>query len=154
MTVIAWDGRYLVTDGRTTCGDQIMSENATKLHRVHHPDHGSMMAACAGTVVAVAPWLEGIAQDGFKSDTAKDHDAAGLFVDRAGRCWEAHSDRLWLRCRDHASQGSGALLANTVLRDGGTALDAVRFAIRHSSTCGGTIRVYDWSSNVIVALRP
>jgi len=153
VTCIAWDGRWLAADGLSTCGDQIINDDAVKLFRVHHPDHGPMMAGLAGMVPVFAHWLKELGKEGFPAEAADMDDACGLFVDRRGGCWTVYANGLWTRLTGSYAQGSGGLLALTVLRDGGSAVDAVRFASRHSTSCGGTIRVYDWKANGVMKLR-
>jgi hypothetical protein len=153
MTCIAWDGRLLVADGQITFGDQIADLDAAKLHRLSHPTHGPMIAGLSGSCALWAKWLNEIEGSGFSASVAEIDTAEGLFVDREGRCWEVQTAGTWERVKRYAATGSGATFAYTVLRDGGSAVDAVRCASRHSTTCGGTIRIYDPASNVVVALR-
>lgn len=154
MTCVAWDGRLLAVDGQTTFADQIADLDTNKLHRVNHPTRGLMVAGLSGSCPYFAKWLWEIEQGGFSASVAEIEHGQGLFVDRGGLCWEVQAAGTWERVQRYAATGSGAMLAYTVLRDGGSAVDAVRFAIRHSTTCGGTIRVYDPASNVIAVIKP
>lgn len=153
MTCVAWDGRLLAVDSLSTCGDQILHDDANKLHRLTHPEHGIMIAGIAGATSIMAHWLQCIEKEGFGAEAGDMDDAQGLFVSRDGRCWTNHPNGTPIFNHSYATTGSGGLLANTVLRDGGDAIQAVRFAIRHSTTCGGPIRVYCPSSGVIARIK-
>lgn len=155
MTVIAWDGRLLVADSRISAGDQIITDDGEKLHHLTHPVRGPMIAGLSGSTRYWAKWLNVIEGQSFGEPVGAGETyqhGQGLFVDRSGTCWEAQTDGTWEEVATYSTQGSGGLLANTVLRDGGDAVEAVRFACRHSMSCGGTIRVYCPASNVIVRL--
>jgi 20S proteasome alpha/beta subunit len=155
MTCLAWDGRYLVADGRSTLGDLIADDDVRKLRHINHPDHGPMVAGLCGQNRYFEKWLEAIEVGGFSAylGSTESDVVGGFFVDRGGRCWEVDGDGTWIQVTSFSASGSGAVLAYPILRDGGSALDAVRFACRHSTSCGGTIRVYCPRSHVIVALK-
>lgn len=152
MTVCAWDGRILAVDTFTFLGDHVADSNANKLHRVDHRDIGPCVAAVAGTTIHTKPWMDHIGRSGFDGFNA-DLDLSAIFVSRHGEAYECIPDGGFNAVTGYTAIGIGQLLATAALRDGADAIEAVRYAIRHHVYCGGTIRAYDWQSNVIVRIK-
>lgn len=153
MTCIAWDGRLLVADGQSSYGNQIIHLDQRKLLRTSTPDLGPMVAGLSGATNFFQKWLDAIARDGFTAPVGNWDDAMGLFVDRRGQCFEAYANGTYSKPTSYAATGSGGSLAYAVMRDGGSAIDAVRYASKHLMSCGGDIRAYCPVSNVMVRLR-
>ena len=152
MTVCAWDGRILATDGGTFLGDQIAATDTVKLHPVVLPAEGACIAACSGRMDRMRPWLDQIGDDGFGRYSSEE-ECDAIIVSRTGMVYLAYPTGGFYKPKGPEAIGAGALLATAALRDGADAIEAVRYAIRHHVYCAGTIRAYDWQSNVIVRIK-
>lgn len=151
MTVIAWDGKKLVADGRSTRGMDLCSNNENKFHAFDHPNLGSCIGAFAGAVMTIGPWIEHIEQFGFakfelpmeEGPMGSPYEATGIVITEDGEVLEIDPSGLWATVTVPTAWGSGAHIAQHFLNTGYSALYAVEEACKSNLGCGGTIRSYD-----------
>ena len=92
MTVIAFDGKLLVADGRmTTVDNSLISENCKKLHDVRIPKIGHAVVGLSGRVLGVGPYLDHLAEHGLTKCEDSNVDSGGILVTRKGECIEFDS---------------------------------------------------------------
>lgn len=135
MTVIAWDGKTLAADKRSTdCGQP---RTTTKIVRA--PD-GALVAACGDTGMARALrawWVSG-------HDTSQYPDAdskADLFIvtkDGEQRLYQGSGHPILLEDKTFA-MGTGRDYANAAMHYGRTAIEAVELACLWDSGCGNGV---------------
>jgi ATP-dependent protease HslVU (ClpYQ) peptidase subunit len=149
LTVIAFDGKTLVADGRCTGnGATLINDDYNKVFEITIPSHGKCLVALCGALDMQGPLLEHLKANGFKpieNMLADEEDMfmRGLVLTKKGVCYEISSNGGWYIAQGPTAMGSGGMIAQHYLTKGCDALTAVVEACKTELTCGGTIRVYD-----------
>lgn len=140
MTVIAWDGKTLAADKRSTAGNQ--HNTVTKLFRID----ADRIAAVAGGFahsLMVLDWVRR-GEDHQHYPKPLDSDEAGrlLVVHRSGVIEVFEAGPIALRFEDPTfTMGSGAQIASTAMHLGHDAASACRIACDVCIYCGNGIDV-------------
>jgi 20S proteasome alpha/beta subunit len=151
MTVIAYDGKYLVADGRSTRGTTLVSNEVQKLHQLEMPTFGKCIVGVCGALPVLGPWLTHLAEksftEPFEGFVGKDEDGPlemmGLVLTEDKQAFEIFSDGGWFPINTPTAVGSGSYTAQHFLTTGHDAVQAVKEACKTELTCGGDITVYD-----------
>jgi len=157
MTVIAWDLKNLVVDGRSTIGPDIVSDRETKLRKLVHPELGPLVAAFCGAMIVIEPWMDHIEENGFTAFEIPDGDVPGeymtkgIFIKEDGTALEVETNGMYATVDVPSAYGSGQTIAQHYLKSGVDALEAVRQTIKSNMTCGGRLLSYDVETKEIVA---
>jgi hypothetical protein len=150
LTVLAYDGRYLVADGRATRGTRLVGDNVKKLEIVNVKGLGKCAVGVCGVLLMKGPFLEHLKEKGLKEqmeshiggDAEGPYELQGLVLSKKG-CFEFSSDGGWFEVDTPTALGSGGAIASHFLTTGSDALTAVRETIKTDVSCGGTITIYD-----------
>ncbi len=147
MTTIAYDGKFIVTDGRTTQESVIIRDDANKFHVSHRT--GNLFALCG--VIPNAQKFADVYEDGIQLDL--DLEVSGFMI-----CKETNKiytvdtslekngkyEFYQYEVTDiKTAMGSGKAHAITAMDCGLNAKDAVIKAMLRDSGTGGKIKVYD-----------
>jgi hypothetical protein len=165
MTVIAWDGKILVTDGRCTTTDgRLVSDQHRKMHRVNIKDFGGeCMIGLAGAADSIGPFLKHVQANGlvpmshFKCDSTAEEAQfflRGIAVNKKGQCFEFSSEGGWFEVTGPTSIGTGETVAQHYLLKGCDAVEAVIETCTTELTCGGTLLSYEWKTGKLTEIRP
>ena len=136
MTIIVWDGKTLAAD--RMADDNGQRRTMTKIKR-----HKDVLLAGTGTAAAcgaVMNWfMNGARIDDFPVLPAEQ--SCDLWViNKSGAIGKFESCAYPVRFEDAMfACGDGAPYAYGVFEMGGTAVDAVKAAIKHCTSCGGSI---------------
>lgn len=128
MTTIAWDGKTLAVDSRTTGSNIIRSERTQKLWKI-----ADFWIACSGDyqdVLLAVEWFRNGMPD---TDKPKLNDPGGLVViKKRGRKAFRYEGNLvgWDVAASFAAAGSGFEIALGAMAMGATAEEAVKVAAR------------------------
>lgn len=153
MTTIAYDGRYLVADGRSTIGGQITGKNTQKVFPIDlNLGESKVRGVFAGagafeTVVQVKQHLE--RADLFEPEFIPEIAAGefgGLLILETGEVYELESKLVPLPVEFPVSIGSGSQFASAAMVAGKTAIGAVEIAKELDCFSGGKSRVFDTST--------
>ncbi|MBL4795908.1 MAG: hypothetical protein JKY50_00685 [Oleispira sp.] len=140
MTTIAWDGRYLAADSRTTAHDTIMSDESVKIIIT-----GDYVIAISGSTDADDILIEAIKNG--QGSSKKNSGAIFLTNNKAYKCSFGEDGELWICPSNYKNSiGTGRDHALTAMDLGCTAMDAIKFAIKRDTGSGGLIRYYDTKS--------
>jgi ATP-dependent protease HslVU (ClpYQ) peptidase subunit len=126
MTTIAWDGKVLASDSRTTWGTTPVDGSTRKIFVAHHPK-GKLLVGCSGVeeeANAVWQWMTG------RTDVEPTvTDLRIMAVDEAGRVFVGSKPGRW-SCvgRRKWAIGSGCDYALGAMAAGASARQAVRIA--------------------------
>lgn len=151
MTVIAFDFKYLVADGRMCRGTSLVSDTVTKLHKQSVSGLGDCIIGLCGCMDLKGPYLEHLNAEGLTPmDTflGKDEDGPiamrGFVYDISGKeCYEISSEGGYFLLDSPQAIGSGCFTAQHYLTTGHNAIVAVVEACKTEMTCGGDILIYD-----------
>jgi hypothetical protein len=137
MTVIAWDGKTLAADKRSTFGGTPLT--TTKIVRVFDKLVGA--AGESGKCRAAVQWL----RNGGKPEDYKGFDGAQLLViDAAGVPWMYDESPQPIRLDDKCvAIGGGMSEAMVAMACGKNAREAVELACRFNTGCGNGIDVLE-----------
>jgi hypothetical protein len=143
MTVIAWDGKTLASDSRTTAGTSLISDTRQKLYSVDIDYFGDVIVAIglSGLTIDTDRYLTYINSDKFLIDPIE-HDLSGIAVGQK-YVYSISSDTGYLiRCdrSTKLAQGSGQEFARAALYLGKSSKVAVSVAIALDTACGGNIQ--------------
>lgn len=160
MTVVAYDGRYLVADGRATRGTTLVSETTQKLEVMTIKGLGKAAVAICGVLNVKGPYLLHLKENGLfepfemhvGGDSEGPYELMGMILTTKGKCYEFSSDGGWFPVTGTNSIGSGMTVANHFLMTGFSALDAVKQAIATDVSCGGDISVFDSKTGKVSVL--
>jgi ATP-dependent protease HslVU (ClpYQ) peptidase subunit len=151
LTVIAYDGKYLVADGRATIGTSLVTDNEAKIHPFTVKNMGKCVVALCGSLDVKGPLLAHLQTHGL--GVALEHDIGksvdidmgmrGLLVTSKGHAFEFTSDGGYFQITNYAAIGSGAQIANHFLTTGHDAVTAVIEACKTELTCGGNLAIYN-----------
>jgi hypothetical protein len=157
MTIIAWDGKSLVADGRCTRLDgSLVSDKYTKLFRVRIKELGDCVIGLCGAPDTFGPFLLHLEKNGlvpldhFNFNSPEEQagfHATGLAVNRKGKCFEISVDGGWYEVTGCAATGSGEKIALHFLNKGCDAVESVIETCETELSCGGTLLSYDWKSD-------
>lgn len=136
MTTMAWDGRYVAIDSRTTIGDLIASDSATKIFR----GEGFIATGCgeAAHIHALVRWHQGEIDWPAESDWQ-----FAFWVFRRNDYREYVSSPHWTPLLDREASGSGREVAMTAMHLGHGARAAVEAAARLDVFTGGEVHVFE-----------
>lgn len=138
MTTIAWDGRMLAGDRRSTWGGT-PTQIDTKLVRARHPSGRVLLVGCAGITEechAVREWLLG------QRDQPEVTDVRIMGVDDTGFVWVGSKPGFWAPVgRRPWAIGSGADYALGAMAAGKSARQAVLIASRLDTYTGDGVTV-------------
>jgi hypothetical protein len=160
MTVIAFDGRYLVADGRMTADGTLISDQYDKLFETHVLGHGKCIVGLAGSCNLIGPALDILREEGLTkipvSDWSSDREAClkALIITSKGVCIEFTDEGGWFVAPQHTSIGSGWIVAQHYLLKGETAITAVKETCKTEVGCGGRITVYDLKTKSFMVIDP
>lgn len=151
MTVIAWDGRNLVGDGRATRGSVICSETIQKVEVVDVKNFGKCAVGICGALHLKGPLFQHLAVNGFGGDIelniGMDEEGPiemqGILVTPKGVAYEFSSLGGWYELNGPTAIGSGGSIASHYLLTGHDALTAVQKTCLTDITCGGNIVQYN-----------
>ncbi len=155
MTVIAWDNKLLVADGRSTRGGStLVSDDLVKLKELTIPELGKCVVGLCGALDTQGPFIEHLKENGlepFDSPLVNDGEHVfsmrGLVVTRKGKCLEVTTEGGWHEVTSPVAIGSGCEIAQHYLTTGHDAVKAVVEACKTELSCGGKITVYDFKSH-------
>lgn len=154
MTTIAFDGRYMVSDGRSTSGNMITGQSVQKVFHIDGIAKGKearMILAGAGTfekIYVIKGWLESGA-DPFS--TAPEHtvpllesmDFEGmLFIQDLG-LFDLETGLIPMPAEGFGFGGSGGCFAYTAMKMGKSAEEAVKVAMEIDIGSGGNLTIFD-----------
>lgn len=156
MTVIAYDGEYLVADGRATRGTSLVSDDIKKLHKVNVKDMGTSIVALCGALDVLGPYLAHLETVGLTTpmehflgkDEDGDLEMRGLLVNSDKECYEFSTSGGYFPINSPIAIGSGSWIAQHFLFTGHNAIKAVQEACKTELTCGGKIAIYDIKSQL------
>lgn len=135
MTVIAFDGKYLVGDRRRTVDGSPMS--ARKVFKVRANDGRKFLVGCAGCswdAVAFVRWVSG------RGDKPSPTAFCAISIDEKNRIWYVAEKLIYHRITlPYFAIGSGSDYAIGAMACGKTAAEAVRIAIKLDVHCGNGI---------------
>lgn len=155
MTIIAFDTKTLIADGRCTRNDgSLVSDNHRKLHKLKIKQFGGeCVVGLTGCIDAIGPFLIHLEQNGlvpmehFKFNNPAEEEAyhiRGIAVNRKGQCYEFTSDGGWVEINGPTTVGCGERIAQHYLLKGCSALEAVVETCKTELACGGCLLEYDW----------
>lgn len=161
MTVIAFDGEFLVADGRATTdgGTTLVYDSFRKLHNLTIPKLGKCVVAFCGALDMLGPYLESLKANGL---APLDEDLGGgdemymrsLIVTNKGVCYEHSTDGGWHIVQGPVATGSGRTIAQHYLTCGFSALEAVKQTVKTELSCGGQIMICDVKKGLIEVYSP
>lgn len=135
MTVIAWDGVCLASDGMGEFGGTKV--RVRKVHKVTTKKHGVALVGCAGQAGASRKFLEWIEGGSDRPAIDKEIGFSALVIDTARRIWKYEFDLIPIRYyMPFCAIGSGRGEALGAMAMGADARKAVRVAIRFDASCG------------------
>lgn len=137
MTTIAFDGKTIATDGRSTVCDTVSYDNINKFYH-----NGSLTFALCGNIIDIRRFAKEF-DPGKKTDI---QNGIGGFLVRDGKVFVVYvRERLF--CEWEAihswADGSGRDWAVAAMDHGKDAVGAVRYACTRDSGSGGVIRAMD-----------
>jgi ATP-dependent protease HslVU (ClpYQ) peptidase subunit len=138
VTTVATDGVTLAADGRTTAGNEIVSDTMNKLHRL--PD-GSVVAeagACTTALLAIEELSYSIQEERHPKNLKGDFTLLRLYAD--GRCEVYWNELVGIVVPTPYAIGSGGEFARGAMAMGASATEAVRVATKLDSKSGGRAR--------------
>lgn len=138
MTTICTDGIAIAAEGRQTAGNQIVSEKASKLHRM--PD-GSVIGeagTCTSSLLALQELADSIVED--RQPKLARGDYTLLQLHENGRVTVYWGELVGLDIPTPAAIGSGADFALGAMHAGSCAREAVRIAKKLDRSSGGRIQ--------------
>lgn len=161
MTVIAYDGTYLVADGRATRGTSLVCDNIKKLHKVEVKDMGTSIVALCGALDVLGPYIAHLEEFGLTTPMeqflGKDEDGPiemrGIIVNSDNKCFEFSTSGGYFPIDSPIAIGSGSWIAQHYLTTGYDAIRAVKEACKTELTCGGDIMVYEIKTNNFTTWR-
>jgi 20S proteasome alpha/beta subunit len=139
LTTIAWDGKSLAVDSRTTCGGNVMTDNTVKLHK----NVGRFLAvAFSGDHAPMSDFLEWI-KGGEKGDAPKgDVNIVAIGKNKkAYALWREQSSK-FINIDAPYTDGTGHQIAQGAMDAGATAVEAVKISIKRDVYTGGKVRSY------------
>ncbi|MBT2300371.1 hypothetical protein J7E70_07825 [Variovorax paradoxus] len=140
MTVIAWDGRLLAADKRTSFGG--LHATTQKLHRV-----GERFVGCAGNTAQIQEmlvWLEKGDPEKFPATQRSTADCVSMLVIDNGRILQYENTPYPMVIENGFwAIGSGRDFAMAAMHLGKTAEEAVEVACHLDATCGNGIDVLE-----------
>jgi ATP-dependent protease HslVU (ClpYQ) peptidase subunit len=161
MTTIAFDGRYLASDGRCTTGDgMIVGRAEKKLHELAITINGKKTRAvigCSGNVINITALLHWLSSGGdfFRRDPEDLFSIFGIHPDpqnasigivivtKEGEFWLVTEEMVPFSASLPLAAGSGTPFAMTAMSMGVDAVAAVNKAIEFDSNSGGKLRCFD-----------
>lgn len=157
MTTVAFDGRFLVSDGRSIMGSMISGSKTKKIFLIENAVFEGVKQQLVYTgagvfekVLLVKKWLEegndmtGSLEDQILPAVAGD-EFEGLFITQDGRIFTIESGLIPLELADGRliAIGSGTTFAYTALLCGKTAVQAIEMACDLDMGTGGELRCFD-----------
>lgn len=151
MTVIAFDGKLLVADGRALADTFLVADNFNKLFEVNVKNIGPCVVGVAGACDVIGPFIKLLEKDGIDSHFPSDLDESSMNYVRAlvvpksdpSKPYEVTSFGGFHTTPNIAAIGSGELIAIHYLRQKHSAVVAVQEATKTMMCCGGEIVVFD-----------
>lgn len=151
MTTIAYDGRYIACDGRSSIGGVVSSDSTDKSYIV-----GDSVFFLCGSVEFCIKFSEyfvegmecsipGINSGGF---LFKDDVIYLVFVDEETKRYR--KDRIRM---DYWADGSGRDWAIAAMDHGKDAIDAVKYAMTRDTGSGGKITCYDTKTKKFIKVK-
>ena len=142
MTTIAYDGRYLVADGKATKGETIVSLCEKKISLRHGRVYA--LAGVHALTDAVVEWHnKGADPNDPPKCSGGDNGWVLIVIDKDG-CREYHNDVPYPDTVDApCAWGSGRGMARGIMYYGASALDAVKVCCERDINSGGEIQVID-----------
>ena len=139
MTTIAWDGRTLAADRRTTWGTTPVDGATRKIFVAHHP-RGRLLVGCSGIAEETnAVWLWMTGQTDREPTVT---DIRIMAVDEQGRVFVGSKPGMWSAIgRRPWAIGSGCDYALGAMAAGADARQAVRIASRLDNGTGPDVDV-------------
>ena len=146
MTVIAFDGKTLASDSRSSCGSHIVSDRYQKIYTlpsIAYINDILLAIGVAGALADVDKVLYYLGGSEFPSNDVE-YDVHAIIVGRAYTYMLEPDSGYLLRYnkKDRLAVGSGGLFANSAMLLGLGAKAAVKHAIKLDAGCGG--RVQSW----------
>jgi ATP-dependent protease HslVU (ClpYQ) peptidase subunit len=136
MTTIAYRDGVLASDGRTSSGNVVLSDNEKKIMRL---SDGALFAL-AGDVAYTGPMLEALEDDAELPKADGAFTAVIVETNGALRIYEGAGGFMAI-VEPFAAFGSGAAVAYGAMEMGASAEEAVRIATRRDTYSGGAIQV-------------
>lgn len=146
MTTIAWDGKTLAADGRTTIDTIICCDKSIKLFKLHDiPYYGDILlyAGLCGAAADEQKYIHFLHIENFVDDEIQ-LEVGGIIVGRDNVYTIEGGPLLckFPRCTKMAD-GSGAHFAMSAMSMGKTAVQAVKHAMKFDAATGGKIQCVD-----------
>lgn len=147
MTIICWDGKSLVSDGRVTKGANLVTDKHKKIAELNIPylDDELLAIGVAGCLSETAKVIHLLQTNKYPLDDKDiEFEVSGIIVGKK-YVYELEGDSEFLIRYDKKTKlcvGSGDVSATTVLSMGYDAVRAVRETIKTNITCGGEISVW------------
>lgn len=138
MTTIATDGVTLAADGRTTAGNEIVTDSAVKLHRL--PD-GSVLGesgACTASITAIEELASAMVEDRAPKFAKGEYTLLRLKPN--GKAVVYWNELTPVDVPTPYALGSGGEFARGAMAMGASAAEAVRIATKLDSKSGGRVR--------------
>lgn len=141
MTTIAYDGRYIAADGRSTIGSLIVSDIVDKFYV-----RGNRIFALCGSSEFIPVFVDEFVAYKEVSHT---HANEGGFLFEEGKVFSVFIDEDTKLFRKNITdgeiwaEGSGRDFALAAMDLGKSAIDAVRYAATRNTGTGGAIRCFD-----------
>lgn len=138
MTTIATDGVAIASDGRTTAGNQVVTDKATKLFRL--PD-GSVVGesgTCTASILAVDELSDAIREDRHPKRMGGDYTLLRLGAD--GKATVYWGELVGVEVPTPMAVGSGSEFALGAMHHGACAQEAVRIAKKLDRNSGGRVQ--------------
>lgn len=141
MTTVAWDGKCLAVDARSSSNDVILSERHTKAIKV-----GKVIAAATGTTARCREFLAWVAAGMPGEPPANPHPQNSEWsywgiVITPDQAWVFQEPGVVPVTAPYYAMGTGRDFALGAMAMGASAYEAVKVAMRHDVFSGGEITV-------------
>lgn len=150
MTTVAYDGRFLAADGRSTAGGMVTGKNVQKLFMLDLTANGTVVrgvfggAGCFEVLLLVKQYLEN--NDLFEAELVPEIEPEtfqGLIVLETGEVYGLEHKLVPMPQETPCSIGSGSPFALAAMASGKSASAAIEVAKQLDCYSGGNTRVFD-----------
>jgi hypothetical protein len=153
MTVLAWDGKVLASDSRSSSGGNINCEDMQKiylLNDVYYPDDKLLVIAMSGLLSDFDRIMHYLHSADFPLSEIQ-HDIDGIIVGDKFVYRIEHNNGYLIRYpkKTKLGDGSGGHFAKSAMTLGLTAIQAVKHAIKLNAYCGGKVQVWDGKTHEV-----